>query len=264
MYLDFNRISQEIPFNILLDDLNIAYASDGKNFKGKVKDTFFIIDIAQNKFFTPPDNEFFGSVINFLAWFSNTDLRSAATELNAKYLLKPKEPKRDLPNLTLNYHPFLETYGISQELASKYEVGLPKQKCIFNGKICFKIYDHDESLSGYVAFDHKDGKWHFPQNFKRPLYNLSNIESDYVVVVANPFDCVKLSQFEPNIVSLLGVSMTEYQYFELRKFKRVLLIVKDPQNLVNRLYPFTFVQAPFLIKPISDYNSPDIADLLRK
>src|SRR4030042_1670204 len=59
-FLDFNEISQRIPFANVLDYLNIPYTTKGKELRGEG----FIVDTVKNLYFNPKGDDK-GSVINF-------------------------------------------------------------------------------------------------------------------------------------------------------------------------------------------------------
>ncbi len=258
MYLDFQKISKEIQFQTLLDNLNITYSKKGNYLKGKYKDIMFVIDIVKNIFVNPNDKKQTGSVINFLALITNSNLRIAAEELQKQYFTPVKEPKREIPELTLTYHQYLETYGISKETAKKYEVGLVKNKSIFSGKIAFRCYENNQP-TGYFAYDPKEKRWIFPKNFKRTLYNDKERSYPQVIVVCNPFDCLWLvDKGIDNVVCLVGKSMTETQEGALNKYKQIVLLHNEPDNILNRLAHKCYVKAPPLIKSIKEYNAEEI------
>src|ERR1035438_8852993 len=110
-FLNFSEISQKISFKEVLDWLNIPY-SVYQN--GEIRGEGFIINTVKNLYLNPKGADK-GSVINFLSNFKGIDVRSAASELNKRFLTEAKEPKRELPNLELHYCKFLEDKGIRSE-----------------------------------------------------------------------------------------------------------------------------------------------------
>jgi len=52
-FLDFNKISQRIPFADVLDYLNIPYTVKGKELKGED----FIVDTEKNLYFNPKGDD---------------------------------------------------------------------------------------------------------------------------------------------------------------------------------------------------------------
>jgi len=263
-FLDFNQISRDIAFHRLLDYLNIPYTQRGHTIKCRHKEVLFVIDINKNLFVNPKDTRQGGGVINFYSIVQNKNLRESASELKEAFLKQVQEPKRTLPNLELTYHPYLETYGISKEAAEAYEVGLVKSKSIFSGKIAFKTYDDYKNHTGYVAYDLKTKHWHFPQNFKRTLYNAHNFaENSLAIVIPNLFDTLYfLSKNLPWITCLIGVSMTEVQEDTLKKYEKIILLHPEPDNIVLRLKHKCFIKAPILIKPLRDYSVEEIVSFL--
>ena len=158
VFLNFSEISQ-VPFQKVLDWLNIPYTTHNTELKGEG----FIVNLEKNLFFNPNNQTIKGSIINFLANRKGIDLRTAAQELKDTFLKEQKPPERELPNLELHYHPFLKDKGISEELAKEYEIGFVKQHSIISGRIAFKIYDELSIHTGYVAFNFQKNEWFFPK-----------------------------------------------------------------------------------------------------
>ncbi|MCX6154110.1 MAG: hypothetical protein NT007_08120 [Candidatus Kapabacteria bacterium] len=268
-YIDFRQISSQISFKQLLDNLNIPYAEKGKELRGEYKDLKFIIDTNKNLFFCPADDKEKGSVINFLAMVTGSDVRTAALDLHKRFIFKGYEPQRELPELKLHYCEFLENWRISKEIAETYGVGLVKQRSIVSGKIAFKMLDPEGNLTGYFSFNHKEkeagkNKWFFPRNFKRTLWNAAAVKDfKSLVVVCNPFEALCLIQKGLlNTVCLIGKSMTESQEESLKQFKSILLLHAEPDNVLLRLKSKCFVKAPTLIQPVKDYSVDLVNDLL--
>jgi hypothetical protein len=258
-FVDFNHISKSITFKQLFDNLNIPYSEKKEEMKGEYKNLKFIVNKEKNLFFCPNNDNAKGSVINFLAAITGSDLRTAAIDLQERFLHKAKEPERALPDLKLHYCDFLESYGISKETAQEYEVGLVKQKSIISGKIGFKCYDINGTTTGYVSFNPKEtgkSRWFFPQNFKRTLWNAQRATVfEKAIVCCNPFDALVLLQkgFK-NTYCLIGKSMTASQEEVLKLFKSILLLHPEPENIVLRLSKYSSVKAPLLIQPVKDYS----------
>ena len=258
-FLNFQEISKSIPFTNLLDALNIPYTQKNGELHGDV----FIINIGKNLFMSPKNPDLKGSVINFYSHFKNVDLRTAASELKKQFLSEEKKPKRDMPVLTLDWNPYLQERGISIEVAKEYEVGLVKQRSVMAGRITFKIYTNGIH-SGYIGYKVEDGTWFYPKGFKRPLYNHHRVQGSYVIVTTDPFDALRLVTLGlKQVTSLLGNSMTEEQALKLQDFKFILLLHKDPVNIINRMYPHCFIKAPVLSKPLKEYSDEEIQSLIK-
>lgn len=237
-FLDFKAISQNIRFQDVLDWLNVPYALSDNELKGD----FGIVTVSKNLYFNPKGEDK-GSVINFLAYTKGLDLRTAAKQLKDHFLTAPKEPKRELPNLTLNYCKFLEDKGISEELAKEFEIGLVKQHSIISGRIAFKIYDENKVHTGYVAYNPQKEDWFFPKGFKRELYNIHRITSDDIVLTVSIWEVLEYAKQNIPAVSLIGKSMSEKQEEQLGRFKSIHLIHPDPDNIVSRLARKSFIKA---------------------
>jgi hypothetical protein len=256
-FLNFKEISSKISFEEVLNWLNIPF----QKIKGELKGDGFIVSIEKNLFFSPTDSTIKGSVINFVSYYhNNIELREAASLLKRQFLSEKKqEPKRDIPNLTLEWDEYLASRGITPEIAKEYEAGYVKQRSIMSGRIALKVYDHSGDPRSYIGYKKADDSWFFPKGFKRPLYNAFRVEdTNAVVVTTDPFDALKFaSQGFSQVVSLLGYSMTAEQEEELRRFKYILLLHSEPGNIVSRLCSTNFVRAPVLSKPLKDLSDDE-------
>lgn len=262
-FLNFKEISSAIQFKEVLNWLNVPYQRKNNELRGDG----FIVSIEKNLFFCPENDNLKGSVINFVAHYKQIDLREAALLLKTQFLSTKKEvkPKRELPNLILEWDPYIEERGINLDVVKEYEIGLVKQRSIITGRIAFKIYDHEAKHIGYIGYKTEDGSWFFPKGFKRPLYNafrLKDIKS--VIVTVDPFDALRIVSLDyRQVTSLLANSMTAEQEEELKKFKYVLLLHKEPENIVNRLSGTSFVKAPVLSKPLKDLSDDELINLIK-
>jgi hypothetical protein len=262
-FLNFNEISKSILFEEVLNWLNIPFSRKNNELRGEG----FIISIDKNLFFCPDNDELKGSVINFTAHYKQIELREAASLLKGQFLLKKKEtnPKRDMPNLTLDWHPYIEERGITIEVAKEYEIGYVKQRSVVAGRIAFKIYDHTGSHTGYIGYKTEDGSWFFPKGFKRPLYNAFRLkDTKSVIVTDDAFDALRIASLGfKQVVSLLANSMTSDQEEQLKRFKYILLFHKEPENIINRLYSTSFIRAPVLFKPLKELSDQELQNLIK-
>ena len=256
-FLNFNEISERIPFATVLDYLNIPYTTKGKELRGEG----FIVDTEKNLYFNPKGDDK-GSVINFLHARKCGTLRDCAIELKKQFLDEPRTPKRDIPTLELDHrHAAVGKLGISEETAEYFDIGYCGQKSIMAGKVAFKIIDHQNNHVGYIGI--KDGKWFYPKGFRRDtLYNMFRQQKEAVIVAVSVPDVVYIHSLGfPFVVGLMGKSATGMQLELLHRFKRILLLHPEPENIRNRLSEFAFVKAPLLEKPVRELTKEDIAAL---
>ncbi len=256
-FLDFNEISQRIPFTNVLDYLNISYTTKGKELRGEG----FIVDTGKNLYFNPKGDDK-GSVINFLHTLKGGTLRDCAIELKKQFLDEPKKPEREIPTLELDHgHAEVTKLGISLEAAEFFNIGYCGQKSIMAGKIAFKIIDHNNNHQGYIGVN--GGKWFYPKGFKRDtLYNLFRQKQEAVIVVVSVLDVVHIHSLGfPFIVGLMGKSVTGTQLDLLRRFKRILLLHPEPENIRNRLSEYSFVKTPKLEKPTLELTKDDVSTM---
>lgn len=262
-FLNFKEISSTIFFEDVLNWLNIPFQRNDKELRGEG----FIINIEKNLFFCPDNDELKGSVINFVSHYKKVDLRQAAIMLKAEFLSKKTEikPKREIPNLTLEWHPYIQERGISEDIFKEYELGYVKQRSVVAGRIAFKIYDHTGKHIGYIGYKKEDGSWFFPRGFKRPLHNVFRVK-DYksVIVTVDPFDALKIASLGfKQVVSLLANSMTAEQEKQLKNFRYILLFHPKPENIINRLYPTSFIKAPVLSKSLKEITEQELKELIK-
>jgi hypothetical protein len=263
-YYDFADISAKIPFPALLNSLNIPYSDTNEGLKGSAGKFHFVVNTQKNLFLSPHDKEAKGGVINFYSILKGIGLREAAEELKKMFLDKPAEQKRPTPDLELHYCDTLKKFGFTEEFCKNYEIGLVKQKSIMAKKIALMIRHENGDKEGYIGYDAKEDKWFFPKGSKRNwLYNLHRQDKQYAILTACPLDCLRLINIGyPYTVALGAEAATDHQ-IELisARFKRLLILHKDPQNIVHRLFGKVFVKAPKLDKAIADMDKETIKNL---
>jgi hypothetical protein len=233
MNLDFKEISGLVHIRDVLNLLNIPFTEDEK----EIKTEDIIANKEKNMFFYKKTKKG-GSVIQFYADHSGKTAREAAAELFRHFLSQPPRRKREIPELKLQHCEFLKKQGLGEEFCKQMNIGLCKQKSIFNGFVCVKTSEH------YIGYKEKDNKWLFPKGFTRDfLYDPLKINSPYAICTADVFDCLYLIANGFNYaVSILGKSATDKQVEILSKFKRILLIHPAPHNIANRLMANSFVK----------------------
>lgn len=286
-YLNFQEISQSIAFKDVLNWLNIPYQTSNKELKGKLNNIEFIVSIEKNLFLNPKNEDEKGSIINFVSLYKDIDLRSAASELKAQFLSENKkqndknyyrgkqnkqnesektlnEKQVQIPELNLEYSDILKASGFTEDFCKEYEFGLCKRKSIMSGKIAFKVKNENGNTMGYVGFSPKDSKWHFPKNFKLSVYNIQRcVEKTSIILVVNPLDCLKIISFGwQQTVAILSPSMTSEQEEELKRFKQILVIHKEPDNIVQRLSQSSFVRKIIPSKEISQMTKEEFAEMI--
>ena len=140
-----------------------------------------------------------------------------------------------------------------------------KQRSIISGRIAFKVHDHDGKVVGYIGYKPEDNSWYYPIGFKRPLYNVHRLkDTKSIVVTVDPFDALRIvSQGITQVTSLLANSMTSEQEDQLTKFKYILLLHPEPQNIVNRLYQTSFTKAPVLSKPLMELSDQELMNIIK-
>lgn len=262
-FLNFKSISNAVQFEDVLNWLNIPFQKTLKELRGEG----FIVSIEKNLFFCPENDQLKGSIINFVAHVKKIDLRNSALLIKQQFLSITKKPerKRDMPNLTLEWHPFIQERGISEEIFKNYEIGYVRVRSILAGRIALKMYDHTGKHTGYIGYKESDGSWYFPKGFKRPLYNVFRLkDTKSVIVTVDPFDALKIaSNGFSQVVSLLANSMTQEQEEQLKRFKYILLFHNEPANIINRLYRSSFIKAPVLNGALKDLSNDELIKIIK-
>jgi hypothetical protein len=264
-FLDFSEISRQIEFVMVLDWLNVPYKKTKGELKGETDDFKFVINEKKNLFFCPGSEQIKGSVINFYSEYINIGLREAALMLQKEFLNVSSSEPKEIPELELIYVKELAKFGISEEIANEYEIGLVKQRSIMNGRIAFRTYDESRKPIGYVGWHPKKQNWLFPKGFVRPLFNIERVESyENVVVSVDLFDTMRIIGLGfSNTVCLIAKSMTEKQEELLQGFESILLLHPEPENIASRLAKHSYIKAPELIKPLSNHSDEEILSLLK-
>lgn len=234
MYLDFKEISK-IPFKDVLDYLGIVYQECRDGIKGIINETPFIVTTGKNMFFCPHMKEWKGGIINFTSIYRGVSLVDAAKELKGQFLDKPKEPKRGIPELKLEYCPFLRMNQVKPETSDLLEAGMCSQRSIMAGKICFKMYSADGSeCVGYVGYE-KDGKVFVPPAYKHEyIFNLHRVKTNWAIVAKSPLAACQLhTAGYTNVVGLTRESLTDSQVALLSSFKRLVFYDCGPAAILK-------------------------------
>lgn len=240
-FVDFKQVSSQVLFKTLLDHLNVLYQETEKEIKGEIEGWKFIVNKGKNLFFSP-NSDRKGSVVNFFSEAKGVDLREAAFTIK-RLFLDEKKIEREIPELTLTYTPEIEKLGLSEATCKDYEIGVPTGRTIMAKKIAFKLYDQSETFMGYIG--KKPDGWFYPKGFTRSfLYNGYRSQTDYCILVPDPLDCVMLCQLGFKFsIAIMGLSPTDPQLELLKRYKRILLIHKAPENTVLKLSGHSFVKA---------------------
>ena len=232
MYLDFKEISK-IPFKAVLDYLGVYYNETRDGVKGVINDTMFNVTVEKNMFFCPHMKEWKGGIINFLSIHRGVTLIEAAKEIKEQFIDQPKDPKRPIPDLKLEYCTELRVGGISKTTAELLEIGMCKSRSILAGHICFKMYDGEQCV-GYVYMDKKATKFLVPKGYKHDyLFNYHRTQGTLLIVAPDVWTAAKIhSRGIVDVVGLTHPSITEAQVALLSKYQ-LLLVDPEPANIIR-------------------------------
>jgi len=248
MYLNFEEISYAITFKELFDKLNISYEEKNGELKSVVNGQTYIVSLKKNLFFSPTNRALKGSVINFLSVYNGVSLREAALYLKTEFLKPPEgQGGAKVPDLELKYHPFLNDYGISEEMALKFGAGYCS-KGIMKGRIAIPIFDQNGVKVAYAGRAVKEDQkplYLFPKGYKNDyIFNLHRLpDLNYALVFPDPLEAIKHDQeFLDRTLSLLSPNASDAQIEALGQIKKVLLIHKQGDNIGLRLLKKTYVK----------------------
>jgi DNA primase len=135
-------------------------------------------------------------------------------------------------------HPYVRQRGLKEETARTFGVGFFPGRGGMSGRVVIPISNERGELVAYAgrSIDGSEPKYKLPSGFKKSdvLFNLHRVEhareagqgSDLVIVVEGFFDCMKVHQAGfPNVVALMGSSMSDAQQKLLAAFKQVMLFL---------------------------------------
>lgn len=127
-------------------------------------------------------------------------------------------------------HPYLASRGISRQTAETFGVGFFPGKGSMTGRVVIPIHNANGELVAYTgrAVDDSEPKYKLPTGFKKALelFNLHRVTGEEVILVEGYFDCMKVYQAGfPNVVALMGSSLSEVQEALLARFRYVTLLL---------------------------------------
>jgi len=83
-----------------------------------------------------------------------------------------------------------------------------------------------------------------------------------VILTVSVLDLIHIHSLGfPFVVGLMGKSATRTQLELLWRFKRILLLHPEPENIRNRISEFSFVKAPLLEKTVRELTKNEISAL---
>lgn len=130
------------------------------------------------------------------------------------------------------YCDYLKARGVSEETAQRFGVGLFPGKGSMAGRVVIPIRNERCELIAYAgrSLNGEEPKYRLPAGFHKSgvLYNLHNIgeQVDCVCVVEGFFDTLNVSQSGfPNVVALMGRTLSEEQSKLLARFPKLILML---------------------------------------
>ena len=209
-----------------------------------------------------------GNVLDLVAWMEGCSIRNAALRLQEQgwngrasdhQQLASKGSSRSSPlplprlrfSLRLHWHPYLEERGVQPDTATGFGIGYYTGSGFLHHRVVFPIHDSAGQLVGYAGrrLDGGEPRYLFPPGFRKSqvVFNLHRAVKEAAgcaVVVEGFFDCLRVHQAGyPNVVALLGVSLSEVQeQLLVERFPRLVLMLdgdeagrRGSQQLAARL-----------------------------
>jgi len=195
---------------------------------------------------------------------------------------KTSEPSRDQVNKPLLFtlqhidstHPYLRQRGIKEETAKEFGVGLFSGRGSMSGRVVIPIENEIGELVAYAgrSIDGSDPKYKVPAGFVKSavLFNARRALAvrntrvpgrNHVIVVEGFFDCLKVHQAgHPNVVALMGSSLSDEQRKLLQRWRQVTLFLdgddagrQGSETIADQLLQSMFVK----VVDLPDGKQPD-------
>jgi DNA primase len=191
-----------------------------------------------------------GNVLDLVACLEECSIRNAALRLqehwrsgrddNRQLASRGSSRSSPLPlpglrfSLRLRWHPYLEERGVQPGTATEFGIGYYTGSGFLHHRIVFPIHDSAGQLVGYAGrrLDGCEPRYLFPAGFQKSqvVFNLHRAVREAAgcaIVVEGFFDCLRVHQAGyPNVVALMGISLSEVQEQLLRqRFPRLVLML---------------------------------------
>lgn len=173
-----------------------------------------------------------GHIISLVMNTKGTDWNSA-NELLMKATATTKKLMNELTmKYELQYHPFLESQGISEKTSRDLEIGVPKGKTMLAGCVVFTVRDEEGRKIAYYGIRIKDLKVMFHRSFNPELYLFNFFNSDSsepVYFSSNMFQCIKNIEQGRQCVCNFGLPyLSCHQLDLLRGYEKIVFLVDEP------------------------------------
>ncbi len=253
MRISFKHIKETISLKEVSDGYGVKLQAMGEELVGPCplhggdNPTAFHLNPRKNRWtcFTKCK---FGDVIDFVSLIEPCSLREAAEILVKKYSLYGNE----VPSV----HPYLAKRELDRQTLDIFGVKYQKEGP-WRGMITIPLHDEDGRFLGYLGrrLTHlKRGKYKIQKGVKRSqiLFNLHRVDlSKRTFVVEGPFDTMRLHQAGySNVVSLLGRTLSDFQYGILKQTPITLMLDQDDagilatQKILKQLKDAKTIQLP--------------------
>jgi len=237
MYLDIQRIKNEISFSQILDLYHIRlHQRNPQQLFGPCpihhgdNPNAFQVNLNKNLFhcFTHCGG---GTIFDFIMKKENLSFYQAAAKIHNLFY-KNQIPTQSL--LSLQYdHPYLKSRNISPSLAHFFQLGFCNHGYLKN-RIAIPIFNKNKSIAAHCgrSVDHSMPKYLFPKNFSKNnhLFNIQNVTPDALkplFIVEGFFDAIHLAKLGFDAVALMGSTMSNTQAQLLKESNRHCFLMLD-------------------------------------
>jgi DNA primase len=232
-----------------------------------------------------------GNVLEFVAEMEKLPLCDAALKIKEWFGInreeKPSTPTIVAPiseptrpaNRPLTFslkgidfnHSYLAARGISQTIAESFGVGFFPGKGSMQNRVVIPIHDSSGELVAYAgrAIDDAEPRYRLPAGFQKSLvlFNLHRQKgTERLIVVEGFFDSMKVVQAGfPNVVALMGTTLSEAQEGLLKTFREIVLMLDGDEagqhassEIATRLMQSHFVRVVPLNGQPDEMSSQEI------
>jgi DNA primase len=200
-----------------------------------------------------------GNVLDFVAVMERCTIRESALLLQRWFLTSsPGSPpvieERSQPisgNRPLKFqlsgidpsHPYIGKRGIGLSTARLFGIGYYSGRGMLSHRVVIPIHNRSGDLIAYAgrSVDGREPKYRLPRGFRKAveLFNFhrvtSKAERRQVFLVEGFFDCMKVHQAGyPNVVALMGCSLSDRQSHLLRQHFDEVILVLDGDSAGSR------------------------------
>jgi len=254
MYLDINKMKNEITIRDILNHYGVNLKSNGQNrlsgscpiHNGNNKNAFHV-DLNKNLFncFTHCGG---GSIFDFVMKKENLSFHEAAMKIRNIFYPQHYQKKQ---HIQLNYqlneqynHPYLKKRNINYTLARYFQMKYCTSG-FMKHRILIPIFDFNKKYvvcCGRTVDDRITPKYLFPKNFSKAhyIFNIQNIIPSApkpVFIVEGFFDCIHINKNGFDVIAIMGSSISNSQLKLLKDLDRHYILMLDGDDTGIKAMP---------------------------